>query len=169
MIFAFEFHIPFYALRRGQRRPDSRRVDDTNLRQSIKLPLGQTCSPEEEDFYYEAEVSLLVTGVDEWFWTAYCLVDGYFEPEFRYTEYFEGSSPHDPCTGYRALHHPYWNPREFFLAVLSRRLRQATREWRALIHTFEERMNRYVNATFRKKKEVHADRAITASQGDSEP
>ena len=140
-----EFHVPFYALRRGPEKQDNRRLDDHCLRTSRALPLGR---PEEEshDFYHEAHASLLVTGVDEWVWTAYFCVDTYFGAESNWQSYPNiGSSGHDgPTGGWIFQKHPFWNPREYFLAVLKRRMIQVTAEWTVLIDTYQQRLNHYV-------------------------
>lgn len=65
--FNFEFHIPFYALRRGPPCLDHRSIGTERLRNYARLPLGGRDIDETLDFYYEAQLSLLVTGVDEWF------------------------------------------------------------------------------------------------------
>jgi hypothetical protein len=98
-----------------------------------------------EDFYYEFQLSVLVTGVDEWLWTSYCCVDTYYGCEPGRRAYLEDEHPVEPASGGSAsLDFPIWNPREYFLLVLSRRISQTTREWGALIEAFEERMINYV-------------------------
>jgi hypothetical protein len=123
---------------------DSRRVDDKELRSSRTLPLPRN-KDEGQDFYYEFQLSVLVTGVDEWLWTSYCCVDTYYGSEPDRRAYLEDVHPVEPASGGGAsLDFPLWNPREYYLVVLSRRVSQATREWGALIETFEERMITYV-------------------------
>ncbi|KAF2088867.1 hypothetical protein K490DRAFT_38141, partial [Saccharata proteae CBS 121410] len=114
-------------------------------RKSRPLPLGPFDNPSSETHhYYEANLSFLVFGVDEWFWTSYCCVDTYFGSEpYKYT-YFGGSLPTDPASGGRlALDRPAWNPRQYFLAVLTQRMLQITQEWGALINAFDERLSDY--------------------------
>jgi len=123
---------------------DSRRIDGKELRSSRPLPLPRN-EDEKEDLYYEFQLSVLVTGVDEWLWTSYCCVDTYYgcEPDRR--AYLEDAHPAEPASGGSAsLDFPIWNPREYYLVVLSRRISQATREWVSLIEAFEERMITYV-------------------------
>ncbi|KAF2093075.1 hypothetical protein NA57DRAFT_81756 [Rhizodiscina lignyota] len=146
-IFRLEFHIPYYALRRDGRPYQGDIIlngERQKLRKCKLLPLSTPGSYDKDYHYYEANVSLLVTGIDEWFWQAYCLIDSYFSPKYNPKRHFERPKWVDPCTGTRPLEFPHWNPREFFLAVLSARLDQATREWRALIDTFDGRMSAYV-------------------------
>jgi hypothetical protein len=102
-----------------------------------ELPLSLSKSKKEKDYYYEAHISLLVTGVDEWQWTAYFCVDTYFGAEESWEEYPSGNYGYDgPSGGWIWQKYPYWNPREYFLAVLMRRISQATTEWGVLIGTF---------------------------------
>lgn len=148
--FELQFHMPFLSLRRrSSQNPqdDKRKLGRRSLRAFRKLPLARD-KAEEEYYYYEAHTSFLVTGVDEWFWTLYCCVDTYFGSEPEYRTYLDGQYGSDPATGgFLWLKFPRWNPREYFLVVLSRRMMQATREWRALIDAFEERMEEYVSST----------------------
>jgi hypothetical protein len=61
-----------------------RKPDGTPLRLAEKLIQLQMREPEpnqteqESDYIYEAQLSLMVTGVDDWVWNSYCFVDGYF-------------------------------------------------------------------------------------------
>ena len=139
-----EFHIPYYALRRGYGSRDPRILDGKPLRASRPLPLARNAI-ERADHYHEAQISVLVTGPDEWVWTSYCGVDTYFGSEPESKTYLSDNHPTEPATsGAVALKYPTWNPREFVLRVLSRRMAQATKEWGALIDTFNDRMVTYV-------------------------
>ena len=78
---------------------------------------------------------MLITGIAEWFWTAYCCIDTYFGNESTIQAHHE--SKHDALIGgsQRARWYPIWNPREYFLFILSSRFRQITREWDVVIST----------------------------------
>jgi hypothetical protein len=148
-------HIPFHALRNGDRKPDDRHIRGTRLREASKLPLdahGNPSTSETEEYYYEAVASLGVIGIDEWVWTGYFCIDTYFGGE-NWSKYAP-SSPQEkggndgPSGAYIWQALPQWNPREYFLAVLYRRMIQATTEWSALITTFAERLKIYVSEYF---------------------
>ncbi|KAF2234442.1 hypothetical protein EV356DRAFT_466610 [Viridothelium virens] len=150
--FVLEFHIPFFSLRRGRGLKDSRLLNGQPFRKSRSLPLPRSQKKDEEqDFFHEAQVSMLLYGIDEWVWTAYCCVDTYFGSEPGHRTYHEGSEDDSgmsygvdaPSGGSRELRFPTWNPREYFLMVLARRMMQATREWTNLVHVFEERLIHY--------------------------
>lgn len=53
----------------------------------------------------------------------------------------------DPASGGSLwLNEPVWNPRQYFLAILSRRMKQAMWEWTALVNCFIDRLDYYVSA-----------------------
>jgi hypothetical protein len=143
-----EFHIPYLSLRRGSQVIDHRKLRQEPLRKSRKLPLAQL--PMDDDyFYYEGQTSLLITGVDECLWTTLCLVDTWYGGEENLREYLEncpeGEGFDPPHGGCRQMTDPFFNSREYFLAVMSRRITQATEEMTILIETFDERMVVYVS------------------------
>ena len=75
-----EFHLPYYALRtiRGE---SNDRKDPRDLRRSADFGFDDPSEPGTQQVLFEAQISLLVTGVDEWFWTACLCVDTYFEDD----------------------------------------------------------------------------------------
>ena len=144
-MFNLEFHIPHFALRRGPKIEDTRRIENRLLRNSVQLPLHRNKS-EQLDHYYEVQLSLLVTGVDDWLWTSYCFVDTYHGSEPTKHEYLDGDFPTEPAAaGSKSLEYPMWCPRDFFLLVLSRRLMQAASQFKALVDVFDQRMITYVS------------------------
>jgi hypothetical protein len=154
-----EFHMPFYALRGADYSSDARdkapnfmsktRAHSGKLRASQVLPL-EFSSEEGKLYYHEAQISFLIYGVDEWFWTAYFFEDDYFKFNSKDSREKDWSGPDNrgidaPIGREHSLKHPVWNPRQYFLIVLSRRTTQITKEWRNLISAFEERMTEYVS------------------------
>ena len=144
-----EFHVSFFALRLGPRTEDHRhqasRFGNQPLRAARELPLGSIDGNVEEAYYYEAQTSILVTGLDEYFWTVYCAVETYYGSEENEQTYLTARDPLDPPTGgAKWLRWPHWNPREYYLRIVALRMMQATEEWKALIEVFDERMTVYV-------------------------
>ena len=94
--------------------------------------------------YHEAQTSFLITGVDEWHWTAYCCVDTYFDNDMEPSWYHEENE--DPAMGGngRDTFQPVWNPREYFLIVFSKRMRQATCEWKNITNFLNHELDTYV-------------------------
>lgn len=82
-------------------------------------------------------------GIDEWFWTAYCCVETYFGSEQSIQRYHDGELD-APTGGARPTHMPVWNPRHYYLLVLSRRVRQVTKEWANLVNTIDKRLECHV-------------------------
>jgi hypothetical protein len=124
-------------------------------------------------YYYEVQISFLIIGVDECVYTSYCLVDTYYpdsEPDHR--KYLEPPHILEPAAGgHKDLRFPLWNPREFFLCILSIRLEQLVQESQALLNEFEERMNAYVSSTISQsnpfnQKEMQRDEADTIFTDD---
>ncbi|KAK0113336.1 hypothetical protein ONS96_014201 [Cadophora gregata f. sp. sojae] len=84
--FSLEFHLPYYARRRmlPTRHTDPRLRSGKSLRRSeevIQLSLDSQNTTAERDCIHEAQVSIMVIGLDDWFWTAYCFSDVYFKSE----------------------------------------------------------------------------------------
>ncbi len=135
-----EFHLPYYALRKSPK-PIS---DSRALRRSGKFVPSRQILHEYEQIH-EAQISLLVAGIDEWYWTAYCCVDRYFGSEETIQFYLDQNLDAPIGGAGRPTEFPVWNPREYFLMVLSRRIRQVTREWSNVVLTLEERLESHVS------------------------
>jgi hypothetical protein len=135
-----EFHLPYMAVR-DKREPDPRRLRKSyEMLETLEMETGES---QNDSFYFQAQISFLLTGVDEWHWTAYCCVDRVFgsekDPEWYISRQFDG-----PPGGGRVEFLPVWNPREYFLLVCARRLNQATKEWTNVILKLESRLDEYV-------------------------
>ena len=133
-----EFHLPYYALRQSS----LPRNDSRGLRRCGRFMITRANS-ETPEYLYEAQISLLVSGVDEWFWTSYCCADTYFGSE-KTIQYYHDRDLDASSGGERPTHYPVWNPREYFLYVLSRRFRQVTQEWRVVVTAVEDRLQNNV-------------------------
>lgn len=125
----------------ASKRDDERLTGDgTPLRiaeEVIHLPRkGSSASKKKKkrDYIYEAQCSVMVTGVDDWVWTAYCFVDVYFKGA-RHSEdvntLCDQPRRYDPHSlgGGHPLDRPLWLPREYFLRALAARMRQVKQEW----------------------------------------
>jgi hypothetical protein len=116
-------------------------------------------------FLYEAQISCVVAGSDEWRWVAYCFVDTYFDAveevdaveeadaveEVRETvlSYHEDSlvpegMRADPFTyGVTNADNPIQNPREYFLMVFRIRIDQVKREWQRVVEKVYQSIREY--------------------------
>jgi hypothetical protein len=114
-----------------------RRADGSALRRSEEsIPLRASnlaleSAGQWHDYLYEAQISVMVTGIDDWVWAAYCFADVYFNGEghretvehysnLRLDPHSCGSYPSEP---------PVWSPREYYLRALSCRMKQVRQEW----------------------------------------
>ena len=123
---------------------DARLRNGKPLRRSeevIHLSLDPLHPTLERDYIHEAQVSIMVIGIDDWFWTAYCFADIYFKGE-EHTEqvhvmHRNNADPHS-CGKY-FLDRPIWNPRHYFLRSLSCRMEQVKQEWyNTIFQLFED-------------------------------
>ena len=87
---------------------------------------------------------MLVTGFDEWFWTAYCCAETYFGSE-ESIQYYTDNQLDALTGGEKSMLYPVWNPREYFLSILSRRLKQVTKEWSNVVETLQDRLRLHVS------------------------
>jgi hypothetical protein len=115
----------------------------------LQLPLkkdGKPMDTRTKEWYYEAVCSIGVIGIDEWVWTAYCCMDTFFGEE-EWSQYVTSSPEGRDGPSGKTHMFPIWNPREYFLAVIHRRMIQATTEWSSLVFIFVERLNIYVSSS----------------------
>ncbi|KAJ5396514.1 tumor suppressor protein LOH1CR12 [Penicillium cosmopolitanum] len=120
--FTLEFHLPHYVLRRE----DDQLRDDRLLRKHRRFRLSG------QDAIYEVQLSLVVFGVDEFFWTAYFCEDAYFRASNPITEHLKDKGD-GPSSGARMSKFPIWDPRYYFLSILVIRMGQITMEWAVLM------------------------------------
>ena len=95
-------------------------------------------------YYYEASISLLVAGPDEWVWTSYCFADTYYNNERGNVEDFENEGTNTGSGRHLFSNSPVWDPRQYYLTVLSRRLMQAANEWSNLVSVLDVRLLAFV-------------------------
>ena len=148
--FNLEFHIPYYAIRKNSTSEDTRTLVSKPLRKAWPLPIKVKQSEKPESYMcYEAKTSFLLIGSDDFCWTSICFADGPPGSEKLKSTYLSaaGGRGKDPATGgERTMEFPYWSPQEYFLVVLSRRMRAATKESINCIRTFDARLRTYVSS-----------------------
>lgn len=122
-------------------------ADPRGLRKKHRLPGRIKHSPtnsNDECMYYEAQISFLLTGVDEWHWTAYCCVDTFFGGN-ESAKWYGGTQFDALPGGVKMAFWPVWNPREYYLLAFAKRLHQATKEWTNAILELDARLDRFVS------------------------
>lgn len=130
--------MPYYALRQHDEiLPDPRKI----RRSGTFIPnRSEPCLPE---FFYEAQISFIIVGLDDWVWTGYCFTETHFGSE-ESIDFYYGRGYDAPSGGAKPAHYPAWNPREYFLLILSLRVKQVTREWSNVVLALEERLHYHV-------------------------
>ncbi|KAL3426855.1 hypothetical protein PVAG01_00364 [Phlyctema vagabunda] len=153
--FALEFHLPFYAWRRTTSiAEDSRKAANGKpLRRSEEViylrAATQNLDLEDPfDVIYESQISILVSGLDNSFWTAHCFVDTYFrdpDGDIESVEYHCNEDlKFDPsCCGKYDANIPVWSPREYFLRALNCRMEQIKEEWNNAVHQLIQQIEPY--------------------------
>ncbi len=98
--FALGFHLPSYALREGP----TRQIDARGLRRHADF-IPDHSTPGISEYLYEAQISVVVTGIDEWFWTAYCCTDTHFGSE-ETVQYYHKNGLDAPTGGEKSTVYP---------------------------------------------------------------
>jgi hypothetical protein len=139
-------------------RKDTRKIlDGEPLRQSwelpfLSMPMDNSTSADELYSLYEAQISIVVTGIDHWVWVAYGFVDVYFDSQETVDGYHQMKVRRcrrpgraDPLTaGHFVADEPIWMPREYFLKVCEIRMNQVLREWNWIVHKVKKKVKQYV-------------------------
>lgn len=142
-------------LRRGNKlQKDYReKADGAPLRQFWDLPVlstvpSTTNKPREDYSIYEAQLSIVVTGIDNWTWTAYGFCDTYFESHKSNNrkQSKDYSTVLDPLAACKIrAEPPLCSPRAYFLRVLEIRIHGIRREWNFICSRIEENVASYVS------------------------
>ncbi|KAJ3571813.1 hypothetical protein NPX13_g5253 [Xylaria arbuscula] len=159
--FAFVFHLPYYAWRKGPLYfQDERRMNGRPLRRSQRLgfldetPWGPR-EGESEDCIYEAQISFLVAGLDDSSYIAYAFVDTYHngpDSDESVKDYHEKSNTQghyamDPLSGGTLdADRPVWSPRLYFLRVLELRIEQVKEEFANSVFMIQKKTLPYLEA-----------------------
>lgn len=158
-MFQMAFHIPFYAWRMSDKVREDHRLDSnaTRLRQSRDVSFLNWKSSGPSDFLYEAQISCLITGSDDWRWIAYFFVDTYFDSADEAKETVEsyhedsiqdGGMHADPLTfGLVDAEKAIPTPREYFLSVFQIRIAQVRCEWEQVVAKVQQSVRSYMQVS----------------------
>lgn len=127
--------MPHYALRR----------DDYQLHDSRRIRKHRLFRLSGQDAIYEVQLSLIVFGVDDFFWTACFCEDAYFRASNPIAGYLQ-DEVNGPSSGLRMSRFPIWDPRYYFLSILVIRMSQITMEWAALMEVIAGHLDKHVHA-----------------------
>ena len=153
-MFQLAFHLPYYAWRSSQKSYEDHRQyangDPLRHSQDISFLNWKACGS--SSFLYEAQISCVLAGSDDWRWVAYCFVDTYFdaleEARESVLSYHEDSLSNgmraDPLTfGVASADDPIQKPREYFLMVFRIRIDQVKREWQQVVAKVQQSVREY--------------------------
>jgi hypothetical protein len=155
-MFQLAFHLPYYVWRSSQKPCEDHRRDAnaSPLRQSRDVSFLNWKSSGSSGFLYEAQISCVVAGSDEWRWVAYCFVDTYFDAaedaketvqSYHEDSLVEEGMRADPFTyGITSADNPIQKPKEYFLMVFRIRIAQVKREWQKLVAKVQQSIREYV-------------------------
>ncbi|KAL3293589.1 transcription factor SEF1 [Colletotrichum asianum] len=151
-IFALDFHLPFRVWRISDQLLVDPRVKASTgrpLRNSrnvnfLVTPSGNSSTPKVHGIY-SGHVGFLVTGYDQWRWTAILATDTWFntgecvtDKVERYQFDLEDGMLLDPLGGGQDdATKPIWEPRAYFLRIVLLRIGQVADEWELLRNNLE--------------------------------
>jgi hypothetical protein len=78
-MFQFEVHLPYFVWRRKENHDHRRDANGSPLRKTQNVSFLNWKNPDRSGFLYEAQISCVVSGRDQYRWLAYCFVDNYFD------------------------------------------------------------------------------------------
>lgn len=84
--------------------------------------------------------------MDDFVWTAHFCGDSYFSDDDPAKGYLINELD-GPSGGLRECRQPIWDPRCYFITVLSARMNQVTMEWVVLVRFLEDYLDTHVGIT----------------------
>ena len=113
--------------------------------------MGEDSSgPENQELYriYEAQVSCVVYGHDEWQWTA-C---AFFDTEHGSGDLYDDDGINaeineDPIATGLDASKPIWRPRQYFAKAFEINMEEVSQEWHQVVYKMEIDINAYVCCT----------------------
>jgi hypothetical protein len=162
-MFQLAFHLPYFAWRSPKSamkafRDERQDADGNPLRHSQDVSFLNWGDSGRPSFLYEAQISCVVSGPDEWVWDAYFFIDNYFdageETQESVQSYHEDSEGEhgtimDPLTyGVATADEPEERPKPYFLMVFQIRVKQVCREWEQVVGKLQHSIRKYSQASF---------------------
>nr|KAK5440177.1 hypothetical protein LTR18_008114 [Exophiala xenobiotica] len=137
--FQLSLHLPYYAWRSSSEPRRDSRLDRSGQPLRHVRDVSLLDSEGKTSFLYEAQISCVFSGIEEWRWVAYCFADSYFDGEN--TTQDDGYMPYE----YHADPDPrnIDNAREFFLNVLQIRVKQIGQEWEEVVRNVEKSFRKF--------------------------
>jgi hypothetical protein len=148
--FQLELHLPFFLLGRSKPPKPDIKINSKPPRQWTDLSFLKLDTPKSHPQIsgvvwgiYEAMISYVVTGSDDWRWVGYAFVDT--ELDGLLTDLSEEDLSFDRvAAGEIYANSPLWRPRDHWVKVLDIRIEQVRKEWEYLAYKLEFAVNQYV-------------------------
>jgi hypothetical protein len=162
LTFQLDLHMPFFLLRKSLPPSDEsvRKVNTKPRRRWIDLSFLKIDTPDSPDKepkevwgMYEAQISCVVTGPDDFQWVGYGFVDTEIDGDLdepplnepSLDELSKDSLNFDPISdGELDANIPISRPRDYWLKVFEIRIKQVGKEWDYFIYKLELSVNKYV-------------------------
>ncbi|KIW63533.1 hypothetical protein PV04_08527 [Phialophora macrospora] len=152
--FKLALHLPYSVWRTSKPEQKDHRTDQYGkpLRRSQDVSYIHPQGNGPSEFLYEAHITCVISGLDDWRWVAHCFTDTYFDPidEARdniYQNYEAGRENGgfhmDHLTGLPDADIPVQNPREYFLKLLSIYLFRVRGEWERVLMKLKRSLREY--------------------------
>jgi hypothetical protein len=143
-VFRLQFHMPFYALR--ERPPTPCTKDDVSTK-----PLRNWTDVSflaDSLGIHESHIAFTICGVADRRWVAYAFSDTDYDENKEMDEFqfdYNGMFADQIAGDARDVdaNKPIWNPREYYLMIMSIRLSQIVGEWAKLIRKFEKGIRKH--------------------------
>ncbi len=150
-------HLPFFALRHEKKlRLDHRtKANGIIFKRSRSLQFSQDHQQTPKESYrllnlYEGQISIVVTGIDDWRWSAWGFIDTFFDRSESARNYDDISQPYrvDPLLRGQLRRSHEQDPRRYFLDVCRTQAERVEEEWNAIFQVVKETVElQYVTST----------------------
>ncbi|KAH8898960.1 hypothetical protein GQ53DRAFT_817181 [Thozetella sp. PMI_491] len=153
--FTLHMQLPYFALRYHKKLKQDHRAgaEGKPFKQSKDLQfLNQspknTRTPAEFPCLYEAQISIAITGIDNWRWSAWAFADAFFDKQESAQHYHDetmGQERPDPLMRGLSLFYKEHeqDPRKYFLAVCCIWVKKIEDEWRDIIRLTRETVEQF--------------------------
>jgi hypothetical protein len=152
-----EYHLPYFAIRKPPL-PDAshQNTHGKPWRKSKDILLigEQSSDSGNPEVYriYEAQVSCVVYGYDEWQWTACAFIDTQHDSGELYDSQsnddgINEETNEDPITTGLDADKPIWRPRQYFAKSFEINIEEVSQEWHQLVHKMDVDIIAYVRYT----------------------
>ncbi|KAH4416864.1 hypothetical protein HBH92_059580 [Parastagonospora nodorum] len=146
--YQIQYHLPHFVLRK-KRHPSKRHTEKLQRARTDLSFLSQALPStfnEEPLELVQAQISIVLCGTSETRYTVYCFEDSDHDDdrEMGDDEFSENGFQADQIAkGEIDANRPIWNPREYILVTLLKRITQVAKEWARVVHVIDSTSARF--------------------------